>query len=205
MRTTIYSNPGSVAENCAEIEQVCESYVAILAAQMEQARLADPKGEGLPCCIECGGFRLRNPEISPVQATTLQEILAAHGYSGPASESIRMLVDECGHEECSPIDDVDGIFLRDADTIARSGWGTCLELACYQAAAKRMRGDDRYCAVRVTPCYSPNGTRRSGYRAVVVNSSANINEGHRDQIDDPVTTARREQNCGCDGHEEQVA
>jgi len=85
--------------------------------------------------------------------------------------------------------------VRSAEEIARSKYGSTIELSCYQAAMKRKGGADPKAKV-VICCVDP-GT----FRGFVLMSEQHKNPEKRNTIDDPVKDARANGICGCEGSE----
>lgn len=178
MKVSYQFRPRSAAQACIELEHLAEGAVRAMQAEIEQAVKA------YPCCINCGEFVVRNEGCFPAQPQSMQAMLEGLGSSVEPEDVLEAL-----HGSLPP-GDVENphaiVRIRCARDIALRGGGSTLELACYQAAQRRRRGDDPECAVVVTRAEGCDGKPAYGYRAAVLNSAAHYMPEKAGRLDCPV-------------------
>lgn len=151
-------------QDSTDLDDVCESLEILAEAVVESmARECDKDKEKFPCCIKCGGFSVSGAPWLPVPGCP------------PAPREGRTL------------------HMRSAGEILRSGCGTSFDLACYQAAQKRIRGDDPGAYVIIGE--SDDG---DGYEAAVQLSDQHKKPEKRNTVDRPIESARAI-SCECCG------
>ena len=200
MQGSYSSTPHSAAHALRILEALCEGYVLAMMAEFEAA----PKGE-YPCCIRCGGFCVKDGPLCPSSVETMDELMERRRQllyeRNPAAVEFATLppvimlsparsITDMGAAPPSP----SAIRVRSPRQIVRNGGGTTIELACYNTALKRLRGNDPECRVVVVECDEP-GT----YRGVILHSDLHEKEERRNQWDCPVEDANKNLQCRCGG------
>lgn len=175
-------------------EAMCEGAVL---AMMEEFAAMPP--DHFPCCIKCGGFEIEAGPLCPAACVPLEDLFGRFVFSDDPYEHQNIVPGYTLH----PPKTIDGMAgpparfhtlrFRSPHDIVRTGRGTTLELAAYQCALKRLRGNDPGCKVVVFEC--DPGT----FRGAVLHSDQHENEEKRGKIDDPVTDAVLPGVCGCGG------
>ncbi len=176
MRVSYQGRPQSHADACRVLEGIAEGAVRAMKAEIE----LNPDAQ--PCCIGCGKFVIRNGPMFPAQPQSLQAIMAERGIED--EDILRELHGSSPPSELrhDPTADVQIRCVRD---IALRKGGTTLELACYQAAQRRRRGDDPECVVIVTAGDSCGGPGPA-FRAAVFNSDEHYMDDKAMTLDCPV-------------------
>jgi hypothetical protein len=133
----------------------------------------------------------KNAPLAPYQEQTIDELADAFD---PHVEDIANieLDDWAEHTAGSP----QSVVIRTAGELLRSKRGSCIEMACFQAAAKRHNGADPEARVEVIPAYDGDGERRVGFRAFVRHSDLHRKPERRGGTDDPIHDSRRNE-CNC--------
>ena len=174
-------------------EAMCEGVVLSMMAEME----ARPE-DFLPCCIKCGGFSIEGDHLCPPACTPLDELFGRFQFGGEPYDHQNIVPGYTLHPPKSVFDVREAppqfhlLRFRSPQHIVRAGSGTTLELACYQCAGKRLRGNDPGARVVVFECEP--GT----FRGAVLNSMDHEDPEKRGKIDDPVVHATITGPCPCE-------
>lgn len=207
MHASFTATPMSHAHACRIIEGLCEGYVQAMMAEFEAA----PKGE-YPCCTRCGGFCVKAGPMCPSTHEPIVELLGRRRAATVLQQRHDEAEDAGAHKmhvhqipilaaTRGPMDTGDApsstvaVRVRSPKGIVAVGGGTTIELSCYHAALKRLRGNDPHCRVVIVECDEP-GT----FRGFVLHSDAHENPDKRGTIDDPVLDANKNAACACGGH-----
>ncbi len=186
MQGAYSANPVSHAHACRIVEALCEGYVLAMMAEFEAA----PKDE-YPCCTKCGEFCVQAAALCPPS----REPLASSGVLGSQMGHLDYTSDEPPRRNTgNPPATSNQVRIRSPRQIVDAGGGTTVELACYQAALKRLRGNDPACRVKIVE--DGPGT----FRGYVQHSDQHENPDKRGTIDDPVVDANSVEICSCGGH-----
>lgn len=156
-------------------DRYCDAMEMVCAAAVESMRAEiEANVEAYPCCVHCGEFK----------------ILPAPGFP-------------CGDVGRDASDPNRTLHIRTAGEIVRSGGGSTIDLACYQAAQRQRRGDDVACRVvidQLREAAEAGASAPGGLSAYVLNSSQHVKPEKRNYLEDLRTVARAGESCGCGHH-----
>ena len=192
------ANPVSYPHARRICEALAEGAVLAMMAEFE----AMPPGY-FPCCVKCGGYEIEGSPLCPAACVPLADLFGQFGrfvYSDDIYEHQNIVPGYTQHPPTSlqrmpgPPPAFETLRFRSPHEILRTGRATTLELACYQCALKRLRGNDPGCKVVVFEVEP--GT----FRGAVLHSDQHENPERWGTIDDPVTDAVLPGLCGCGGH-----
>lgn len=175
--------PPSCVSMVASVEDACNAAVASMYREFEEA--AD-----WPCCVRCARLQQEGSVLAPHQSQTLEQLETDELEDDALAE---LAAGSWGQQT---VGSTRPIWIRNAETLLRTRRGHGLELACFQAAAKRHTGADPDARVEVTAARNEQGEVIPGFRAYVRHSPHHQKPERQGGIDDPIEDALRNA-CNC--------